>query len=48
VPWRTIGPEGELRLAESGLTVRCLVAPDGSLPLDTPDAELIAVVGKAY
>jgi prolyl-tRNA synthetase len=52
-PWSLIGEEGEVRLAESGITVRCLQRPDGSLPdasvtgpEDEPD--LVAVCGRAY
>ena len=35
------------RLAEAGITVRCLQSPDGSLAEGEEDS-LIAVVGKAY
>jgi prolyl-tRNA synthetase len=40
--------DGEARLREHGITVRCLVAEDGSLPAaeDTPGN--IAYVGRAY
>ncbi|RKT78616.1 prolyl-tRNA synthetase [Terracoccus luteus] len=48
MPWADLGPEGEARLAESGVTVRCLTMPDGTVPPadDTPGA--LAVVGRAY
>ncbi len=52
-PWSVVGEDGEVRLAESGITVRCLQRPDGSLPdasvtgsEDEPD--LVAVCGRAY
>jgi prolyl-tRNA synthetase len=49
LPWREVGPAGEDRLAEHGLSVRCLQRPDGGVPLDDADEEsLVAVVGKAY
>ena len=32
LPWADLGAEGEARLAEQAVTVRCLVRPDGSLP----------------
>ncbi len=44
-----LGPDGEDRLAEHALTVRCLQRPDGSLA-ELGDAEdgLVAVVGRSY
>ena len=44
-----LGPDGEDRLAEHALTVRCLQRPDGSLA-EPGDAEedLVAVVGRSY
>jgi prolyl-tRNA synthetase len=49
VPLRTLGPDGEDRLAEHALSVRCLQRPDGSLA-ERRDAEedLVAVVGRSY
>jgi prolyl-tRNA synthetase len=48
VPWAALGAEGEARLAEHAVTVRCLVAEDGSVP-DTEDAPgNVAVVARAY
>jgi prolyl-tRNA synthetase len=49
VPMTALGPEGEDRLAEHAITVRCLQRPDGSLaePGDDDDA-LTAVVGRSY
>jgi prolyl-tRNA synthetase len=48
IPWSTLGPEGEARLAESAVTVRCLTMPDGSVPASESDAGVLAVVGRAY
>ncbi|MEU1476508.1 proline--tRNA ligase [Streptomyces sp. NPDC001668] len=48
IPWATLGEEGEARLAAHGVTVRCLVAADGSVP-GTDDAPgNVAVVARAY
>jgi prolyl-tRNA synthetase len=48
MPWASLGPEGEARLAESGVTVRCLTLPDGSVPSSEDDPDVTAVVGRAY
>jgi prolyl-tRNA synthetase len=48
MPWASLGPEGEARLAESGVTVRCLTLPDGSVPRAEEDPEVVAVIGRAY
>ncbi|AJE42726.1 proline--tRNA ligase [Streptomyces nodosus] len=48
IPWAVLGEDGEARLAEHAVTVRCLVAEDGSVP-DADDAPgNVAVVGRAY
>ncbi|MDN0199700.1 proline--tRNA ligase [Streptomyces sp. S.PNR 29] len=48
IPWALLGEEGEARLAEQAVTVRCLVAEDGSVP-DADDAPgNVAVVARAY
>ena len=47
VPWSVVGAEGEAELAQSGVTVRCLVRADGSLPDDEQDVDLVAYV-RAY
>ncbi|RBY74450.1 proline--tRNA ligase [Geodermatophilus sp. TF02-6] len=48
LPWARLGPEGEARLAEQGVTVRCLVGPDGGLPGSDDEPGALAVVGRAY
>ncbi|MBB3083277.1 proline--tRNA ligase [Geodermatophilus sabuli] len=48
VEWARLGPEGEARLAEEGVTVRCLVRPDGGLPGSDDEPGALAVVGRAY
>ncbi|MFE6823984.1 proline--tRNA ligase [Streptomyces sp. NPDC057690] len=48
IPWATLGEEGEARLAEQSLTVRCLIAEDGSVPDDGDAPGNVAVVARAY
>jgi len=40
--------DGETKLRTQGITVRCLQRPDGSLPASENEAELVAVVSRAY
>ncbi|MGN9795131.1 proline--tRNA ligase [Streptomyces sp. OZ13] len=48
IPWATLGQEGEATLAEQAVSVRCLVAEDGSVP-DADDAPgTVAIVARAY
>ncbi|NEC90726.1 proline--tRNA ligase [Streptomyces sp. SID12501] len=48
VPWVVLGEKGEARLGEHAVTVRCLVAADGSVP-DADDAPgNVAIVARAY
>ena len=44
-----LGPDGEDRLAQHALSIRCLQRPDGSLarPGDE-EADLVAVVARSY
>jgi prolyl-tRNA synthetase len=48
VPWSRLGEEGEAELAERGVTVRCLLRPDGSVPESQDEEGLVAVVARAY
>lgn len=48
IPWRDLGTAGEAKLAESAISVRCLVLPDGSVPRTEDDDDIIAVVARAY
>ena len=48
LPWRSVGIDGEASIAREGLSVRCLVAADGSLPVGIEDNDTLAVIGKAY
>ncbi len=48
LPWAAVGPAGEQRLLENGVSVRCLVGPDGA-PVRDPDADGVdAIVARAY
>ena len=48
LPWRVCGSDGEHRLAQAGVSVRCLVREDGK-PVDDPDADGVdALVARAY
>ena len=48
IPWSAVGPDGEAKLAEQAVTVRCLLAADGSVPNSDDEPGAIAVVGRAY
>ncbi len=48
LPWAALGVAGETRLAQDGITVRGLQRPDGSLPDDPDEPDLVAVVARAY
>ncbi|MCC3766592.1 proline--tRNA ligase [Streptomyces sp. UNOC14_S4] len=48
IPWADLGPEGEAKLAEQSVTVRCLVAEDGSVPDSDDAAGALAIVARAY
>jgi prolyl-tRNA synthetase len=49
LPWRLVGEDGEARLAEDSLTVRCIQNADGTLPVGTEDTEdLVCLVARSY
>jgi prolyl-tRNA synthetase len=48
VPWAAVGTDGEAELAQDGVTVRCLLRLDGSVPDSDAEPELVAVVARAY
>ena len=47
-PWSIVGAEGEKRLAESAVTVRCLQRADGSVPQSEDEPDLISYCARAY
>ena len=48
IPWDRLGPDGEARLAEHAVSVRCLVGDDGSVPEAEDAPGVLAVCGRAY
>jgi prolyl-tRNA synthetase len=48
VAWSEVGIEGEAKLAESAVTVRCLQRADGSVPLADDEPDLVAFCARAY
>lgn len=48
VPWDRVGLDGEAKANASGVTVRCLLRPDGGLPDADDEPGMIAVLGRAY
>jgi prolyl-tRNA synthetase len=48
VPWSAVGVEGENRANAVGVTVRCLVRADGSVPDSEDEPDLVAYLARAY
>ena len=48
LPWALLAGGGEARLAQDGVSVRCLQRPDGSLPASEDEADLVAFVARSY
>jgi prolyl-tRNA synthetase len=48
VAWSVVGDEGEAKLAQSAVTVRCLQRPDGSVPASDDEPDLVAFCARAY
>ncbi len=48
IPWTLVGDEGEDRLAEHAITVRCLQRPDGTVPMTEDEPDLVALVARSY
>ena len=49
LPYAVLGDDGETRCNAAGVSVRCLLGPDGGAPHEqTTDGEMVAVVGRAY
>ena len=47
IPWELVGDDGEDRLAEHAISVRCLQTPDGAVP-DGLEGPLHAIVARSY
>jgi prolyl-tRNA synthetase len=48
LPWAVVRGDGERRLAEDAVTVRCLQRADGSLPADEDEPGTVATVARSY
>jgi prolyl-tRNA synthetase len=48
IPWASLGTQGEADLAARGVSVRCLVRPDGGVPEADDEPDALAVVARAY
>ncbi|MFI6760631.1 proline--tRNA ligase [Micromonospora sp. NPDC050417] len=48
VPWSAVGAEGEAEANGQGVTVRCLVRADGSVPDSEDEPDLIAILARSY
>jgi prolyl-tRNA synthetase len=43
-----VGVEGEAKANGAGVTVRCLIREDGSVPDSEDESGLVAVLARAY
>ncbi len=48
IPWSAVGVEGEAALNARGVTVRCLVREDGTVPDSEDEPGLIAYAARSY
>ncbi len=48
IPWAALGEQGEARLGDKAVTVRCLQRADGSVPDADDEPDLVAIVGRSY
>jgi prolyl-tRNA synthetase len=48
MPWADLGPEGEAKLAERAVSVRCLTRADGSLPETGDEPDILAYCARSY
>ncbi|GAA1890450.1 proline--tRNA ligase [Asanoa iriomotensis] len=48
VPWSAVGVDGEAEANGQGVTVRCLVRADGSVPDSQDEPDLVAILGRSY
>lgn len=48
IPWADLGPEGEAKLGEQAVSVRCLIAADGSVPEADDAPGTLAIVARSY
>jgi prolyl-tRNA synthetase len=48
LPWSQVGAHGEVEANAQGVSVRCLLRADGSVPDSEDEPDLVAVLGRAY
>ncbi|HVS99320.1 MAG TPA: proline--tRNA ligase [Solirubrobacterales bacterium] len=48
IEWARLGTDGERRLLDDGVSVRCIQRPDGSVPAAEDEPDLLAIVARAY
>ncbi|WP_018722138.1 proline--tRNA ligase [Salinispora fenicalii] len=48
VPWSVVGAKGEAEANAQGVTVRCLIRADGSVPDSEDEPDLVAILSRAY
>jgi prolyl-tRNA synthetase len=48
VPWSKVGPDGEAKANESGVSVRCLTRADGGVPDGEDEKGLVAYLARSY
>ena len=48
LPWSAVGTDGEAEANGKGVTVRCLLRPDGSVPDSEDEPDLVAVLARSY
>jgi len=48
LPWAAVGIAGETKANEVGVTVRCLVRADGSVPESEDEPDLVAILARSY
>ncbi|HEX5542147.1 MAG TPA: proline--tRNA ligase [Micromonospora sp.] len=48
VPWAVVGTAGEAEANARGVSVRCLIRPDGSVPDSEDEPDLVAILARAY
>ena len=48
VPWSKVGPDGEAKANEVGVSVRCLTRADGAVPDGEDEKGLVAYLARSY
>src|SRR6202012_2776161 len=48
IEWAKLGPEGERRLLDDGISVRSIPRPAGPAPASEDEPDLLAIVARAY